>query len=79
MGSEVKQTVMYSQLQPWSQAGAPPCLEQVSGPPIPARVGTFYQVFVTVIGYISLIIYDLFEFHFRPPDRIHGVRPWASR
>lgn len=38
-----QQTVMYSQLQPWSTSGAPPCMEQVSGPPIPPRIGTYYQ------------------------------------
>lgn len=38
-----KQSVMYSQLQPWSTAGAPPCMEQVSGPQIPQRIGTAFQ------------------------------------
>lgn len=38
-------TVMYSQLQPWSTVGAPPCLEQVSGPPVPVRVGASYQTY----------------------------------
>lgn len=41
--SEIKQSVMYSQLQPWSTAGAPPCMEQISGPMIPPRTGTYYQ------------------------------------
>jgi len=36
-------TVMYSQLQPWSQAGAPPCMEPVMGPSIPPRVGAAYE------------------------------------
>ncbi|XP_020805235.1 tektin-3 [Drosophila serrata] len=36
-------TVMYSQLQPWSQAGAPPCMEPVTGPSIPPRVGAAYE------------------------------------
>ncbi|PSN29761.1 Tektin-3 [Blattella germanica] len=35
--------IMYSQLQPWSTVGAPPCMEQVSGPPIPTRIGNYYQ------------------------------------
>ncbi|XP_024882211.1 tektin-3-like [Temnothorax curvispinosus] len=38
-----KKTVMYSQLQPWSTVGVLPCMEQVAGPPIPARVGEFYK------------------------------------
>ncbi|XP_037934914.1 tektin-3-like [Teleopsis dalmanni] len=38
-----KETVMYSQLQPWSTAGAPPCMEPVVGPPVPPRVGISYQ------------------------------------
>nr|CAD7574103.1 unnamed protein product [Timema californicum] len=37
------QTIMYSQLQPWSVVGAPPLMEQVSGPPVPTRVGNYYQ------------------------------------
>ncbi|XP_060535106.1 tektin-3-like isoform X2 [Cylas formicarius] len=36
-------TVLYSQLQPWSGAGASPCVEQVAGPPVPARIGQYYQ------------------------------------
>lgn len=46
MGDDLQikpQTVMYSQLQPWSTTGAPPCMEQVSGPLIPPRIGTYYQ------------------------------------
>lgn len=43
MGANPEQTVMYSQLQPWSSAGAPPCMEQVSGPEIPPRTGVYYQ------------------------------------
>lgn len=39
-----QQTVMYSQLQPWSTAGAPPCMEQMSGPEIPPRTGNYYKV-----------------------------------
>ncbi|XP_076240621.1 tektin-3 [Calliopsis andreniformis] len=37
------ETVMYSQLQPWSTVGALPCMEQIAGPPIPIRVGEFYK------------------------------------
>lgn len=37
-------SIMYTQLQPWSTAGAPPCLEQISGPPIPTRTGIYYNV-----------------------------------
>lgn len=38
------QTVMYSQLQPWATAGAPPCMEQVAGVPrVPPRIGNYYQ------------------------------------
>ncbi|KAG8247232.1 tektin-3-like [Homalodisca vitripennis] len=36
-------TVMYSQLQPWSAAGAPPCMEQVSGPLVPLRISNYYK------------------------------------
>lgn len=36
-----KKTVMYSQLQPWSSVGAPPCVEQVAGDPVPPRVGSY--------------------------------------
>jgi len=36
-------TIMYSQLQPWSAAGAPPCMEKVSGPGIPPRIQSYYQ------------------------------------
>uniref|UniRef100_A0A1A9X591 Tektin n=1 Tax=Glossina brevipalpis TaxID=37001 RepID=A0A1A9X591_9MUSC len=43
MSTKFEQTVMYSQLQPWSMAGAPPCMEPVSGPSVPPRVGTSYQ------------------------------------
>lgn len=39
-----KETVMYSQLQPWSTAGAPPCMERVKGSPIPMRTGLYYEV-----------------------------------
>ncbi|KAK0183080.1 hypothetical protein PV327_001152 [Microctonus hyperodae] len=35
--------VMYSQLQPWSNIGISPCMEQVSGAPVPARVGEMYR------------------------------------
>lgn len=44
MSTKFEQTVMYSQLQPWSTAGAPPCMEPVSGPSVPPRVGISYQV-----------------------------------
>lgn len=37
------ETVMYSQLQPWSTVGVLPCMEQIAGPPIPIRVGEFYK------------------------------------
>ncbi|CAH0546023.1 unnamed protein product [Brassicogethes aeneus] len=37
------ETVLYSQLQPWSTVAATPCMEQVAGPPIPTRIGTYYQ------------------------------------
>lgn len=50
------QTVMYSQLQPWSTAGAPPCMEPVSGPAVPPRVGAAYQV--------RNLIYFLLNFNF---------------
>lgn len=33
---------MYSQLQPWSSVGAPPCMEQVVGEPVPPRIGTYF-------------------------------------
>ncbi|XP_022901366.1 tektin-3-like [Onthophagus taurus] len=38
-----KDTVMYSQLQPWSTVAATPCMEQTSGPPVPTRIGQYYQ------------------------------------
>lgn len=38
----MSKTVMYSQLQPWSSVGAPPCVEQVSGAPIPPRIGSYF-------------------------------------
>ncbi|XP_029045937.1 tektin-3-like [Osmia bicornis bicornis] len=38
-----KETVMYSQLQPWSTVGVLPCMEQIAGPPISIRVGEFYK------------------------------------
>ncbi|XP_055383789.1 tektin-3-like [Condylostylus longicornis] len=38
-----KQNTIYSQLQPWSSAFAPPCVEPVSGPSVPKRVGISYQ------------------------------------
>ncbi|CAH1367699.1 hypothetical protein MTP99_008975 [Tenebrio molitor] len=37
------ETVFYSQLQPWSTVAADPCMEQVAGPPIPVRIGQYYQ------------------------------------
>ncbi|XP_034119582.1 tektin-3 [Drosophila sulfurigaster albostrigata] len=37
------QSVMYSQLQPWSQAGAPPCMEPVGGPAVPTRLAASYE------------------------------------
>ncbi|XP_015439419.1 PREDICTED: tektin-3-like [Dufourea novaeangliae] len=40
---ERRDTVMYSQLQPWSTVGVLPCMEQIAGPPIPIRVGEFYK------------------------------------
>uniref|UniRef100_A0A1B6C9Y6 Tektin n=1 Tax=Clastoptera arizonana TaxID=38151 RepID=A0A1B6C9Y6_9HEMI len=36
-------TVMYSQLHPWSTAGAPPCMDQVAGPLVPLRVSNYYK------------------------------------
>ncbi|KAK9732128.1 hypothetical protein QE152_g13059 [Popillia japonica] len=35
--------VMYSQLQPWGSVAATPCMEQVSGPAIPSRIGQYYE------------------------------------
>ncbi|KAF2893041.1 hypothetical protein ILUMI_13135 [Ignelater luminosus] len=40
---EKSETVMYSQLQPWSTVGADPCMEQTAGPPIPIRIGQYYE------------------------------------
>ncbi|KAL1518172.1 hypothetical protein ABEB36_001834 [Hypothenemus hampei] len=37
------ETVLYSQFQPWTTAAATPCMEQVAGPPIPTRMGEYYQ------------------------------------
>lgn len=49
-----QQTIMYSQLQPWSTAGAPPCMEQVSGPEIPPRTGNYYQVISDLLNHIKI-------------------------
>lgn len=49
--SKFEQTVMYSQLQPWSTAGAPPCMEPISGPSVPPCVGTSYQVCISTHVY----------------------------
>ncbi|CAG9821830.1 unnamed protein product [Phaedon cochleariae] len=40
---EQNETVLYSQLQPWSTVAATPCMEQVAGPPMPTRIGQYYQ------------------------------------
>ncbi|KAJ8950155.1 hypothetical protein NQ314_008008 [Rhamnusium bicolor] len=37
------ETVLYSQLQPWSTVAATPCMEQVAGPPTPSRIGQYYK------------------------------------
>ncbi|KAK9880768.1 hypothetical protein WA026_013089 [Henosepilachna vigintioctopunctata] len=37
------ETVLYSQLQPWSTVAATPCVEQVAGPPIPTRIGEYFK------------------------------------
>ncbi|XP_045462651.1 tektin-3-like [Harmonia axyridis] len=42
MSSKVE-TVLYSQLQPWSTVGATPCVEQVAGAPIPTRIGEYFK------------------------------------
>ncbi|XP_035735201.1 tektin-3-like [Vespa mandarinia] len=42
-GNEKKETIFYSQLQPWSTVGVLPCMEQIAGPPVPVRVGEFYK------------------------------------
>ncbi|XP_014287503.1 tektin-3 [Halyomorpha halys] len=36
-------TVMYTQLQPWSAAGAPPCMESISGGNVPERITKSYM------------------------------------
>lgn len=60
MSSSIEQTVMYSQLQPWSQAGAPPCLEQISGPMVPTRIGTYFKVSLFIIlRFYYLFIHSL--------------------
>ncbi|RZC34424.1 Tektin, AIP3, SCP-1, Atg14, and/or Myosin tail 1 domain containing protein [Asbolus verrucosus] len=41
--SAKNETVLYSQLQPWSTVAADPCMEQVAGPPMPVRIGQYYQ------------------------------------
>ncbi|KAF5299852.1 hypothetical protein FQA39_LY11389 [Lamprigera yunnana] len=40
---EKSETVMYSQVQPWSTIGATPCMEQTVGSPIPTRIGEYYK------------------------------------
>ncbi|XP_056642530.1 tektin-3-like [Diorhabda sublineata] len=37
------ETVLYTQLQPWSTVAATPCMEQVAGTPVPTRIGNYYQ------------------------------------
>ncbi|XP_076166184.1 tektin-3 [Ptiloglossa arizonensis] len=39
-----RETVLYSQFQPWSTVGILPCMEQIAGPQIPIRVGEFYKI-----------------------------------
>lgn len=41
--ADKSETVMYSQLQPWSTIGALPCMEQTAGSPIPTRIGQYYK------------------------------------
>lgn len=36
-------TVLYSQLQPWSSAGAQPCMEPVAGDGVPPRIASYYK------------------------------------
>ncbi|XP_072759740.1 tektin-3 isoform X2 [Anoplolepis gracilipes] len=44
IGSEKRtETVIYSQLQPWSTAGVPSCMEQVTDP-LSVRVGEFHKI-----------------------------------
>jgi tektin-3 len=33
----------FQQLQPWNTTGVSPCMEKMSGPPIPTRIGNYYQ------------------------------------
>ncbi|XP_043469321.1 tektin-3-like [Leptopilina heterotoma] len=37
------ETVSYTQLQPWSSFLASPCMEQISGDPVPKKIGEFYK------------------------------------
>lgn len=37
------ETVLYSQLQPWSTVAATPCMEQVAGAPISTRIGEYFK------------------------------------
>uniref|UniRef100_A0A6P7G6D6 Tektin n=1 Tax=Diabrotica virgifera virgifera TaxID=50390 RepID=A0A6P7G6D6_DIAVI len=43
-GQERERRSRYNrQVQPWSTVGATPCMEQVAGPPMPTRIGNYYQ------------------------------------
>ncbi|XP_066250669.1 tektin-3-like [Euwallacea similis] len=43
-GHEKERRSRYNrQLQPWSTMMATPCMEQVAGPPMPARIGQYYE------------------------------------
>lgn len=37
-------TILYTQLQPWSSSNADPCMEIVAGPSVPTKLGISYKV-----------------------------------
>lgn len=76
MSTKFEQTVMYSQLQPWSTAGAPPCMEPISGPSVPPRVGISYQVSSHSTGVLcSLFILIFCLFLLEKTNHPHPWRP----
>lgn len=84
MASKPQQTIMYSQLQPWSTAGAPPCMEPVSGPEIPPRTGNYYQVHISQFSQRGKSMYKSYlRFHISYIHRhhapIHGDQRSATK
>lgn len=54
------------QFQPWSTVAAEPCMEQVAGPPVPTRIGQYYQTpkphpWRPTMGYENVEVTPLYE------------------